>query len=45
MWVSEGGRTFVRHYLMDYNAILGAGALPIPDLAWHVDRQIEQARA
>jgi hypothetical protein len=25
MWVTDGGRTFVRHYLMDYNAILGAG--------------------
>jgi hypothetical protein len=25
MWVTERGRSFVRHYLMDYNAILGAG--------------------
>lgn len=25
MWVTEDGRSFVRHYLMDYNAILGAG--------------------
>lgn len=25
MWITEGGRSFVRHYLMDYNAILGAG--------------------
>ena len=26
MWVTENGRSFVRHYLLDYNAILGAGA-------------------
>jgi hypothetical protein len=26
MWVTENGRSFVRHYVMDYNAILGAGA-------------------
>jgi hypothetical protein len=26
MWVTENGRSFVRHYLIDYNAILGAGA-------------------
>lgn len=25
MWVTEDHRSFVRHYLMDYNAILGAG--------------------
>jgi len=25
VWVTEGDRSFVRHYLMDYNAILGAG--------------------
>ncbi len=26
MWVTENGRSFVRHYLIDYNAILGSGA-------------------
>lgn len=26
MWVTDNGRSFVRHYLIDYNAILGAGA-------------------
>ena len=26
MWVTENDRSFVRHYLIDYNAILGAGA-------------------
>ncbi len=26
MWVTDHGRSFVRHYLLDYNAILGAGA-------------------
>ena len=25
-WVTENGRSFVRHYLLDYNAILGAGS-------------------
>jgi hypothetical protein len=25
MWVTENGRSFVRHYLLDYNAILGSG--------------------
>jgi hypothetical protein len=25
MWVTENGRHFVRHYLLDYNAILGSG--------------------
>ena len=27
MWVTENGRSFVRHHLMDFNAILGAGAI------------------
>jgi hypothetical protein len=27
MWVTEGGRSFVRHHLIDFNAILGAGAI------------------
>ncbi len=25
MWITEHGRSFVRHYLIDYNAILGSG--------------------
>jgi len=25
MWVTENGRSFVRHYLLDYNATLGSG--------------------
>jgi hypothetical protein len=27
MWVTENGRSFVRHHLIDFNAILGAGAI------------------
>ena len=27
MWVTEDGRSFVRHHLIDFNAILGAGAI------------------
>jgi hypothetical protein len=27
MWVTENGRSFVRHYLIDFNAILGASAI------------------
>jgi len=26
MWVTDGGRSFVRHHLIDFGAILGAGA-------------------
>lgn len=25
MWVTDGGRSFVRHYLIDFSAVLGAG--------------------
>src|SRR5262249_53464538 len=27
MWVTENGRSFVRHYLIDFGSILGSGAL------------------
>ena len=29
MWVTEGGRSFVRHYLIDFGSILGSSATPI----------------
>jgi hypothetical protein len=29
MWVNEGGRSFVRHYLIDFGSILGSSATPI----------------
>jgi hypothetical protein len=29
MWVTEGGRSFVRHYLLDYGSILGSSATTI----------------
>jgi hypothetical protein len=27
MWVTEGGRSFVRHYLLDYSGCLGSGSI------------------
>src|SRR5262249_7644909 len=27
MWVTEGGRSFVRHHLIDFNGCLGAGSI------------------
>ena len=27
MWVTDGGRSFVRHYLIDFNGILGAASI------------------
>jgi hypothetical protein len=29
MWVEDGGRSFVRHYLIDFGSILGSSAMPI----------------
>ncbi|HET9328297.1 MAG TPA: hypothetical protein VFQ05_16135 [Candidatus Eisenbacteria bacterium] len=28
MWVTDGGRSFVRHYLIDFGSILGSSAMP-----------------
>jgi hypothetical protein len=28
MWVTDGGRSFVRHYLIDFGSTLGSSALP-----------------
>jgi len=29
MWVTDGGRSFVRHYLIDFGSILGSSAMPL----------------
>ena len=38
-------RRFVEDLKDFHDTILGSGALPMADLAWHVDREIERLRA
>ncbi len=48
-WISEGGKHFVRHYLIDFGSCFGSGTagLQLPALTWHywMDGQLMKRNA